>query len=147
MSTKSGISIQSVSNAEGQDAVRKTVGAGLSQFNLQFAPPTTFEPLVVSATSADGRIVGGLVGEVRPGWHWLHVAWLWVEETHRIQGVGRRLLLAAELEASRRGCRHVGLDTFSFQARGFYEKQGYVVFGVQEDYPPGHTRFHLRKDL
>jgi hypothetical protein len=39
------------------------------------------------------------------------------------------------------------LDTFSFQARGFYEKLGYCVFGTLDDYPPGHSRFYLTKRL
>lgn len=39
------------------------------------------------------------------------------------------------------------LDTFDFQARPFYERHGYEVFGTLDDYPPGHSRFFLRKDL
>ncbi len=40
---------------------------------------------------------------------------------------------------------HAHLDTFSFQARGFYEALGYEVFGRLEEYPPGHERYFLRK--
>jgi hypothetical protein len=47
----------------------------------------------------------------------------------------------------RRGCHGVWLDTFTFQARGFYERLGYSVFGAIEDYPPGHSRHFLKKDL
>jgi hypothetical protein len=39
------------------------------------------------------------------------------------------------------------LETHSFQARPFYEKCGYKVFGTLEDYPPGHAKFFLRKRL
>ena len=39
------------------------------------------------------------------------------------------------------------LDKFSFQARGFYEKLGYAVFGALEDYPIGHSRMFLRKTI
>ena len=35
----------------------------------------------------------------------------------------------------------------SFQARPFYERLGYAVFGAVEDCPPGHTKFHLEKVL
>ena len=68
-------------------------------------------------------------------------------EEARGQGTGRRILIAAEEEAVRRGCRYAWLDTFSFQARGFYEKLGYSVFGTLEDYPAGHSRYFLRKTL
>ena len=38
------------------------------------------------------------------------------------------------------------LDTFSFQARGFYEKLGYEEFG-RLDYPPDHHRHFMQKGL
>jgi hypothetical protein len=56
-------------------------------------------------------------------------------------------MLKAESEAVNRGCASSWLDTFSFQARGFYEKLGYRVFGELCDNPPGHTRFFLKKSL
>ena len=48
---------------------------------------------------------------------------------------------AMEAEAIRRGCRGAYLDTFSYQARPFYERLGYEVFGTLDDYPAGHQRF------
>ena len=39
------------------------------------------------------------------------------------------------------------LKTFSFQARGFYEKNGYRVTGVIEEYPPGESFFWMVKEL
>ena len=57
------------------------------------------------------------------------------------------MLAAAEAEALRRGCRGARLFTYSFQARGFYEKHGYTVFGVLDDFPPGHSQIWLRKTL
>jgi GNAT superfamily N-acetyltransferase len=125
-------------------ATRALVLAELRAFNRRHAPPPSFLPLTLAAR-AGVELVGGLVGET--GWEWLHVDLLWVEERHRGQGIGRRLLQAAEAEAARRGCRHVHLDTFDYQARPFYERQGYVLFGEQDDYPPGHRRFFLRKPL
>ena len=57
------------------------------------------------------------------------------------------MMKLAEEEAIRRGCVGAWLDTHSFQARPFYEKLGYTVFGVLENFPPGHTRYYLRKSL
>lgn len=68
-----------------------------------------------------------------------------MHELIRGQGVGRQLLGRAEAEAAARGCRNAHLDTFSFQARGFYESLGYEVFGALGDYPPGHSRYFLHK--
>ncbi len=53
----------------------------------------------------------------------------------------------AEQEARDRGYAGVFLDTFTFQARPFYERLGYSVFATIEDYPPGHSRFMLSKRL
>jgi ribosomal protein S18 acetylase RimI-like enzyme len=75
----------------------------------------------------------------------LHIDLLFVPEAMRGSGTGRTLMSQAEDEAIRRECRGVWLDTFSFQARGFYEKLGYTVFGEIENHPPGHSRFFLRK--
>ena len=53
----------------------------------------------------------------------------------------------AEREAVNRGCHGAWLDTFEFQARGFYEKLGYEVFGSLDDNPRGSRRFFLRRRL
>ena len=130
---------------EPSDGVREAVLAGLRAFNRRHAEAPGFEPLVISARDSSGAIIGGLVGLT--GWSWLHVDLLWVDDRHRGMGVGTDLLRAAEREAASRGVRHVDLDTFDFQARPFYEREGYSVFGILEDYPPGHTRYFMRKDL
>ena len=53
----------------------------------------------------------------------------------------------AEDYARSRGVRWVTLETYSFQARPLYERQGYEVFGTQDEYPPGHSNFYMRKTL
>ncbi len=65
----------------------------------------------------------------------------------RSQGVGAALLEAFETEARRRGCAIVFLDTFSFQARPFYERHGYAVALAIEGYGDGITRFTMLKRL
>ena len=90
------------------------------------------------------RIVAGLAGETYCGW--LFVKYLWVSEGLRGRGVGRELMTRAEARARERGCHSAWLDTFSFQARGFYEKLGYEEFG-RLDYPPDHYKHFLRKRL
>ena len=90
------------------------------------------------------RIVAGLAGETYCGW--LFVRYLWVSDGLRGRGVGRELMARAEARALERGCHSAWLDTFSFQARGFYEKLGYEEFG-RLDYPPDHHKHFMRKRL
>ncbi|BCL34011.1 GNAT family N-acetyltransferase [Nostoc sp. MS1] len=102
-------------------------------------------PLSVLIRDDNGEIVGGLVGKTH--WGWLFVSHLWVDESLRGQGYGKQLLLKAEQAAKERGCSHAYLDTFSFQALGFYQRLGYEIFGVLENFPPGHQRYFLKKQI
>jgi GNAT superfamily N-acetyltransferase len=72
---------------------------------------------------------------------------MWVREDLRGSGYGQRLLALAEDEARKRGAKNSYLDTFSFQAPGFYKKYGYRVFGELPDFPTGHQRYFLTKQL
>ena len=92
----------------------------------------------------EGQIAAGLAGETYCGW--LFVRYLWVSDELRGRGVGRELMARAEARARELGCHSAWLDTFSFQAPGFYEKLGYEEFG-RLDYPPGHHKHFLRKRL
>lgn len=121
------------------------IGAGLRAFNRSQIPDRQYSPLVFTLFDDQGAFVGGLSAHAAYGW--LFIDTLWVADAARGKGQGRRLVLAAEEEAVRRGCGNAWLDTFSFQARGFYERLGYTVFGELEDFPPGHKRFFLRKRL
>jgi GNAT superfamily N-acetyltransferase len=122
----------------------KAIQEGLTEYNARFFA-YNHRDLTLSMRDGEGRIVGGLVGFTN--WGWLYVRLLWVSDELRSQGWGGRLLAAAEEEACRRGCRGSWLDTFSFQARAFYERQGYRVFGELEQFPQGHTRFYMTKKL
>jgi GNAT superfamily N-acetyltransferase len=127
------------------EASSMAVAAGLHAFNAPHMQRADAVPFNVILRDDAGAIVGGALCEVR--WHWLFVDMLWVSDAHRGQGAGTALLAAAEAEARRRGCTKAHLDTISFQARPFYEKLGWTLFGTLEDYPPGHTRFYLQKDI
>jgi N-acetylglutamate synthase-like GNAT family acetyltransferase len=72
---------------------------------------------------------------------------LWVKAEFRGHGYGHRLLTQAEDEARQRGVKNVFLDTFSFQAPDFYKQHGYQVFGELQDFPSGHQRYYLKKQL
>ncbi len=122
-----------------------TVRAGLSTYNRQHAPDDAYQPITLFVRNADGTIVGGLLGGTF--WSWLYVEILWLSEEIRAHGYGSRLLAEAERMAVERGCIAAQLDTMSFQALAFYERHGYTVFGVLDDFPPGHRKYYLQKRL
>jgi ribosomal protein S18 acetylase RimI-like enzyme len=115
----------------------------LLEYNSSQAEPENWRGLYISVRDGNNQIVGGLIGYTH--WEWLYVENLVVSQVLRGQGYGRALMMLAEKQAIQRGCKHAYVDTFDFQARGFYEKLGYEVFGVLEDYPPGHTKYFLQK--
>lgn len=77
----------------------------------------------------------------------LYVSVLFVDEQYRDQGLGSELLSKVENEAKALGATLAHLDTFDFQAKDFYLKQGYEIFGVLENCPHGHQRYYLKKKL
>jgi GNAT superfamily N-acetyltransferase len=107
--------------------------------------PGAVQPLHLMLKDGTGQAVGGL--SARTYWGWLQIDDLFVPNNWRRQGLGTSLLQAAEAMAISRGARHSFLSTFGFQARTFYEKQGYRVVGTLEGYPPGAAYFWMRKDL
>ncbi len=117
----------------------------LGEYNISRTGQDDYAQIGVFIRDADKGIHGALLGEIWGGW--LHVDTLWVEEGLRGKGFGTRLLKAGEQAALSRGCHGVYLDTHTFQARPFYERFGYTVFGQIDDYPPGHSAFFMLKRL
>ncbi len=115
----------------------------INQYNLSVMK-SDYRPLTILLRNPHGEVVGGLHGKTE--WGWLYVETLAIREEYRSGGYGTKLLEMAEQEALARGCHGVFLDTFSFQARPFYEERGYEVFGVLENFTR-HTKYFMRKKL
>jgi len=125
-----------------------TLGAMLAPlvaYNDARAGPSQGQSLVVRLHDEAGTVIGGLSGYT--GYGWLFTQSLVVPEGLRGRGVGTKLMHLAEDEALARGCRGAWLDTFEFQARGFYERLGYFCFGELKDYPTGFSRYFMKKSL
>jgi len=127
------------------DSLWQVVGEGIRNYNLQHAGESGHKELGVVLRAPDQKIVGGLIGATYCDW--LHIDLLFVIEELRGHGYGHRLLEIAEDGARKRGAKNVYLDTFSFQAPDFYKKHGYQIFGELKDFPPGHQRYFLTKQL
>jgi GNAT superfamily N-acetyltransferase len=121
------------------------IGPAINAYNAQQAGDDKPKPVCYVLLGPGQEIVGGVIGIVY--WDWFAIELMWVQEGLRGRGYGHQLLTLAEDEARERGARNAHLDTFSFQAPGFYEKHGYRVFGELHDFPAGHKRYYLAKEL
>jgi ribosomal protein S18 acetylase RimI-like enzyme len=134
-----------------QPVIETTLRRSIREYNNQVSPAHQqvrqegSRALDLWIHDSHGQLVGGLAATTY--WGWLDIEELWISEGLRHRGFGSQLLTRAEGEAQQRGCRWCMLTTFSFQARGFYERHGYRVVGAQEDYPPGQVYYWMRKEL
>lgn len=94
----------------------------------------------------NGKIIAGIIARMYC-WNVVYVDTLWVDPNYRERKIGKSLLKNVETEAKSNGAKLIHLDTFDFQAKDFYEKQGYVVFGILDDCPENHCRFFMKKLL
>ncbi|KHN90662.1 GNAT family N-acetyltransferase [Pectobacterium actinidiae] len=116
--------------------------ASLWKHNEQYEA-VDISPLFLNFKDDENNIIAGLIS--RTWWGALEVQYLWVSEKYRKSGLGRQLMQVAEKEALKRGCHLAYVDTFGFQAKGFYEKLGYKEYGNLPGYAHKHTRHYLAK--
>ena len=121
------------------------VNSALAKFNEGKVGADNHELLNIVEYDENNSIIAGILGGTY--WGWLHIDILWVAEKCRMQGIGSKLLKAAEEEAKKRGCHSVHLDTMSWQAPEFYKKHGYKIISELENIPAGNKKFHLIKEL
>ena len=123
----------------------EALAEGLEAFNEAAWPGhQPWEEFAFFLRGAEGRIAGGLVGQVYAGW--LFIRFLSLDAPLRRLRLGAGLIAAAEDRARAAGCHSAFVDTFSFQAPDFYRKQGYAEF-ARLPYPPKGERIWLRKRL
>jgi GNAT superfamily N-acetyltransferase len=89
--------------------------------------------------------IGGLYAEMV--WNWVEIKDFWLREEYRRKGIGTSVLKEAEKIALSKGCGKIFLSTFDFQGKAFYQRNGYEVVGVLEEYPPGSAYYWMTKKL
>ncbi|KXT85462.1 Histone acetyltransferase HPA2 [Streptococcus sp. DD11] len=78
----------------------------------------------------------------------IHVKALVVDKEHQKKGLGASLLAELEEKAAEAGVTSITLSTKSYQAKDFYIKQGYEIYGQLEDVPQkGVVKYHFVKRL
>jgi GNAT superfamily N-acetyltransferase len=105
------------------------------QQRLDLPDESADRPLLINLRDDAGQLIAGI----------LEIDTLWVAEQHRGRGLGADLLQRAEAHGRRQGALVAYLKTV--EARSFYEKQGYQLFGILEDRPRGTLLHHMKKRL
>lgn len=127
-------------------ALDRVLNDELDRFNSAATPGVAPAGELTVRVEQAGRLVAGV-----SGWTWgeaAGIAMTWVHEDHRGSGVGATAMTAFESEARRRGCTHVFVTSFTFQAPGFYERLGYREIFRWESVPgTGSDDVHLRKEI
>ncbi|MGP6428768.1 GNAT family N-acetyltransferase [Pseudomonas paraglycinae] len=124
---------------------RAAILAPLRAHNIAKAGPSLYEPVALLVRNDNDAILGGLYGQTF--YRWLFIELLAVPEEGRGQGIGSKLMNMVEEFAREKDCVGIWLDTFDFQAPGFYKKLGYTECGEIVDYPLGHKRHFFQKRL
>lgn len=131
---------------DGDTALDQRLSDELDSYNAAANPDVAPARELTVRIEEDGELVAGL-----SGWTWGEAAGIgmtWVHAERRTQGLGSRLLTAFEEEARRRGCTHVFVTSFTFQAPDFYRRHGYTELFRWESVPTaGRDDVHLRKEL
>lgn len=122
---------------------------GIMAFNQSAVPD--LEPIeaeqrfFIFARNENNEVAGGLRATCY--WNTLHIELLWLSDECRGQGAGQKLMSAAESFAKQHGCEKAFVETTSWQAKPFYEKNGYDHIATLNDRPKGHASHYLTKTL
>ena len=121
---------------------------GINTYNLSkvAAIADVWTPLDFVIKNEAGVEIAGILAGIGY-WNGLDIKILWVAEAYRKTGIGSRILKHVEDSARAKGATVAMLDTFDFQAEGFYLKNGYEVIGEVQNFPPEHRRIYLSKRL
>ena len=93
----------------------------------------------------DGIVIAGVVAESVSDT--IEVSYLYVEESHRKKGLGKRLLSALEENGRKAGMKRILLNTYSFQAPEFYKKCGFEQIAEIDPCFGNHAQFYFRKTI
>lgn len=123
----------------------RIVDDGLDAANRAAAPIGDVRPLCCMAKTRSGAVVGGATG--RTWGRCAELRQLWVDEAHRRQGTGTRLIREFEAQAMARGCDTIYLETFSFQAPDLYRSLGYATQLQIQGFAPGISKLIMVRFL
>lgn len=109
---------------------------------MDFSPTEYFTFFV---RDENQKIKGGCDGSVLYGS--IHIRVLWIDESLRNNGYGKKLMLTVEEFAHQKQCTFITLQTMNWGALDFYASLGYAVEFTRTGYCNNTVFYLLRKDL
>ncbi|APU59819.1 GNAT family N-acetyltransferase [Clostridium botulinum] len=119
------------------------------EYNLSKVPGKQEVPLLCInrvIEDTNGEIIAGILSKMYC-WNCIYIDVLWIKEQYRKDGLGTKLLKEVEKIAKEKDCHLIHLDTFDFQAKDFYIKHGYEIFGILDQCPENHKRYFMKKNI
>ncbi len=126
--------------------IKDLIYNGLKSFNLKHFPDEAMQSLACVAEDPGGNFLGGLTGQIFT--NTLFVEFLWLDDSNRSAGIGSKLMAEVEQQAKQLGVTGIYLDTYTFQAPGFYAKLGFEEVGRYTGFPTrGVDKIFLQKKI
>ncbi|ENJ9655117.1 GNAT family N-acetyltransferase [Clostridium botulinum] len=135
---------ESSSEQEADLIVDRIVEYNLSKVTGKQEVPLLWINRVIEDTN--GEIIAGILSNMYC-WNCIYIDALWVKEGYRKDKLGTKLLKEIEKIAKEKDCHLIHLDTFDFQAKDFYIRHGYEIFGVLDQCPENHKRYFMKKNI
>ena len=135
-------------NKDYQDMIQKAI----AEFNIYQHPEYEIfkvyrekgynDPFGIYAL-LDNEIVGGMIA--RKKMQWLDIDILFVDQNYRNHKIGSHLMSKAVEYCKKENLIGIHLYTLDFQAKGYYEMQGFKLIAEIENWPRGITRYEFIK--
>lgn len=121
----------------------KTLKRGLRDYNYEQLGERGAHFSIIAKNNE--LVIGGLIIEKCSDAFYIKT--LWVHDSFKKQGIGSKLLTMLDGEAENQNIPKIFTDTYTFQARGFYEKHGFKVIGIIREYILGYDKIYLKKEF
>ncbi|QUM78806.1 GNAT family N-acetyltransferase (plasmid) [Moritella sp. 24] len=128
---------------EENEIVFDALVSGVREHNFESMGTEKSIPLSVVAKNDNNEVIAGVSG--RTIYKNFLIEVVWVDKKLRGTGLGRKLMAIAEVEAMKRECVIAQVDTLSFQAPIFYEKQGFKIIGKVPSFFETPERYFMMK--
>jgi ribosomal protein S18 acetylase RimI-like enzyme len=128
------------------DEIKKKIFQGFSEQAIEATGINGLSEEPISFEIFDqSKFIGAIVVQIF--WEQLHIKYLFVEKKYRGQGIATQLMEYALEFGKKRGCQFAFVETMSFQALEFYQKNGFAIDLSREGYARNTSFHYLRKDL